>query len=106
MSKIHAVERLYDDNGGSLSVHTSLCGRNFISRATWFLATFSGSHSPDQVSEAVSDLQKRIIVYDNDHLPWRSVEDFCMGEEDADDIDCASCRKKMDAAITRFWQPE
>ena len=35
--------------------------------------------------------------------PWYTIEEYAMGEDGCEAIDCLRCRNRMDAALQRYW---
>lgn len=102
--RIHCVEKFEDEEGHTLIVVKALCGR-------FLLSEYTCMHMMSQVDteggmnwDEYTSFRRRARVYPTHDRPFYTIEEFCLGEDGVDSIDCGTCRKLMYAAIQRYWK--
>lgn len=93
--KIHIVEESPDRE----QLRVSLCGRPMLTREEAITALIC----PDTDLDDYLSLMSRTPLPDWGERNWITVDDFVDGDDSAS---CWSCRKKLDAALDRFYGEE
>lgn len=80
-------------------VHVALCGRRLADAGIYALSEVTSGRSIDGLLEA----RRGLVLYPTGTRPWVSVAEYAMGEDGCEAIDCVECRRRLDDALTRYW---
>lgn len=96
--RTHAVETDEADPAPA-----ALCGLLLISQFAWMMGPFASMSQGDLPWDDYVKLRRKVRVYADGDRPWYTVEEYAEGEEGCDDIDCRTCRRRLQGALDRYW---